>query len=284
MRWDDLQILWAVGSSGSFTTAARHLGISHSTVSRRLRSLEAIHGIHLFRHRGQGIELTDIGQALFEAVGRMADEADIAVLRIGGVSPALRGNIRFATTGMMADVMMPRLPEFSVEHPGLTIELVIGEHMSSLSRNEVDIVLRRTNLPPDDYVGWKIASTQDAVFGHRGLCKNQDKGSALTELPWVTYADGWGDDWKNTNAPTAGVSARINTEYGVFHAIRNGVGIGFLAASIAASEPELRQLTPVLPELNLDTWILIHREKRRNTILRRFVDFLRRVVPEQLGV
>ncbi len=76
---------------------------------------------------------------------------------------------------------------------------------------------------------------------------------------------------------------RVNSEHGVFEAIRAGVGLGHVGVSIAASASELRQLTPVFPALSLDIWVLIHSENRRSTRLRRFMQFLERVVPEQLG-
>ena len=283
MRWDDLQILQAVGSTGSYTLAANRLGISHSTISRRLRALEAMHGIRLIQPKGQGIELTISGQALYEATARMADEADVAIMRLSGIDPVLRGVIRLATTDMMALMLMPRLREFTAAHPEMTIETVIGEQLSSLTKNEADIVLRQTVSPPKDYFGPKVATTHDAVFGSVSLCSGKDDATALTEVPWVSYADDWGGDWRRRHAPRALVAARIDSELGVVEAVRAGIGIGHVRVGIGDTDPTLRRLTPDLPELDLDIWVLIHRENRQSTRLRRFMEFLQRIVPEQLA-
>lgn len=283
MLWDDLQIFQTVGSTGSFTLAAKRLGISHSTVSRRLRALEALHGLRLVQPKGQGIELTISGLSLYEATGRMADEAGVAILRLGGADPVLRGVIRFSTTDMMALTIMPRLQEFTATHPDITIELVIGEKTSDLSKNEVDVVLRLTGPPPEDYFGSKVATTQDAVFGATSLCRDMNDASAMAELPWVFHSDGWGADWKQEHFPDAPVAARIDSELGVAEAVRAGVGLGHLRIGLAASDPTMRQLTPILPMLDVDVWVLIHRENRRSTRLRLFMEFLERVVSEQLS-
>ena len=40
MQWDDARIFLAVAREGSFSNAAKRLGVQHSTVSRRIRELE----------------------------------------------------------------------------------------------------------------------------------------------------------------------------------------------------------------------------------------------------
>ena len=40
IQWDDAQIFLAVARYGSFSSAAKRLGVRHSTVSRRIRALE----------------------------------------------------------------------------------------------------------------------------------------------------------------------------------------------------------------------------------------------------
>src|SRR5262245_35237138 len=66
VRWDDLRLLAGVGLEGSLLGAGRELGLSTSTVSRRLASLERSVGRELLARRRDGAQLTDAGRALAE--------------------------------------------------------------------------------------------------------------------------------------------------------------------------------------------------------------------------
>ena len=74
MKWDDLKILLAVGRSGSFSQAARELGLDHSSVSRRMLDLERRFRVRLFERRSDGLRLTAAGD---EHVAR-ASKAEVA--------------------------------------------------------------------------------------------------------------------------------------------------------------------------------------------------------------
>ena len=61
MNWDDLRLFLAVARAGSISGAARLLGVQHSTVSRRLRQLEASMGARLVDRQADGYRLTPAG-------------------------------------------------------------------------------------------------------------------------------------------------------------------------------------------------------------------------------
>jgi len=58
MNWDDMRLFLAVARAGSISGAARQLGVQHSTVSRRMRSLEEKLGARLIERKKSGYELT----------------------------------------------------------------------------------------------------------------------------------------------------------------------------------------------------------------------------------
>src|SRR3954471_5200805 len=72
--WDDLRTALALARAGSIRKAARALGVSHSTVLRRLRALEAAVGVQLFVDKGEGYEATPAGQDVFDTATTL-DEA-----------------------------------------------------------------------------------------------------------------------------------------------------------------------------------------------------------------
>jgi DNA-binding transcriptional LysR family regulator len=64
LDWDDLRFFLAVSERGSISGAAEFLKVNHSTVLRRLTSLEKRLGARLFDRLPDGYELTAQGDEL----------------------------------------------------------------------------------------------------------------------------------------------------------------------------------------------------------------------------
>ena len=74
MQWDDLRIFLAVAREGSISGAAKRLMVQHSTVSRRLRSLEERLATRLIERKKSGYELTEAGEELKMSAGKIEVE------------------------------------------------------------------------------------------------------------------------------------------------------------------------------------------------------------------
>ena len=109
MNWDDLRLLAAVGRRGSFSAAAAQVGLCHSSVSRRMRALEAQLGARLFSPMASKLSLTALGEKLAEAATEMEELADAALLHAVGQDAILRGPIRFTTSTRRLGISCRRL-------------------------------------------------------------------------------------------------------------------------------------------------------------------------------
>ena len=63
-NWDDMRVFLAIAQTGRLSAAGRRLGVSHTTVARRLRDLEARLGIALFDNGENGLTLSEAGQVI----------------------------------------------------------------------------------------------------------------------------------------------------------------------------------------------------------------------------
>ncbi|MEF9603084.1 LysR family transcriptional regulator [Paracoccus sp. PXZ] len=79
-NWDDLRFFLAVARAGTLSGAARSLGVTHSTVFRRLGAFEERLGVRLFERLPDGYALTGAGEAMHETAIRI-DEEIIALWR-----------------------------------------------------------------------------------------------------------------------------------------------------------------------------------------------------------
>lgn len=274
MNWDDLQILAAVGDSGSFSGAAKALGYNHSSISRRMRAMEKRYDVRLFERQSHGLVLTGEGEELYERANRMAGEARSVERQLAGLDSDLAGTIRFATLDSTGRSIMPLLKSFLDRYPGISLEILLSQSLANLTRNEADVVLRATNRPPETYVGRHIATHHFAVFGSQSVFANADSTKPLNDYPWVLWADGFTDDWMSENVPNPHCVCRVNTALGMVEAIRSGMGVGHIACLAGDADAELRRITAPHPELNLQLWLLLHQDLKRSQRVRVFCDYL----------
>ena len=104
MNLDDLAIFERVVREGSFTAAARALGMGKSTVSERVSRLESTLGVRLLQRTTRSLRPTDDGAAFYERCQRVVAEAEAArdaVTRSGQVP---RGTLRLTCPIRMQDV------------------------------------------------------------------------------------------------------------------------------------------------------------------------------------
>ena len=132
MRHTQLRSFHAVAQSGSFTAAARELGVSQPTITTQVKSLEDEFGVELFVRRGRRIELTETGGGLLDITRRLfADEKEAADylnetrelktghLRVGAVGP-------YHVTDMLA--------AFNARYPGLYVSVTVGNSRQTVAR------------------------------------------------------------------------------------------------------------------------------------------------------
>src|SRR5688500_8622541 len=84
LSWDDLQYFLAVRERGSIGAAAKWLGVNHSTVLRRIGSLEGALGQRLFDRLPSGYVLTLEGQALAASLAGIPEQIESVQRRLGG--------------------------------------------------------------------------------------------------------------------------------------------------------------------------------------------------------
>jgi len=274
MKWDDLKILSEVGRLGSFSAAAKELGLNHSSVSRRMRELENHSGQRLFERLPNGMILTAAGEELFSAAKRMAEVTDTIERNLFGKDTQLRGVIRFATLDATAQKIMPSIQKFLALYPNIEFELIVNQQLANLSRREADVVLRATNNPPDNYVGRRVAKHVFPIFASRELLKRYDIDTALDAYPWIAWEDGFTRHWMDKHVPHARIVYRANTAFGICEAIRAGIGIAHYASFGGDLDSSLVRLRPPEPELDLDLWLLIHPDQRHSARITTFMKFM----------
>jgi DNA-binding transcriptional LysR family regulator len=121
LNWSDLKYFLAVARCGSLARAADKLNVTHSTVFRRINSLEAAAGIKLFARLPEGYRLTATGEEVLGYVERVSDRIDDLLRLFDSRDDHLCGTINVTAPHNLAYRYLPgyaRVPAGVSRYPG----------------------------------------------------------------------------------------------------------------------------------------------------------------------
>lgn len=280
--WNDLRYFLAVARHGSTLAAAKALGLSQSTVHRRLAELERRLGCRLVDRHPTGYRLTETGEALLPA----ALEVEKAVLAFERQSESHEAGLTGVVRLTCPEPLVSRIAEngllerFHERHPGLSVEFVMSDRYLDLARGEADVALRSGEPKDPDLVGRKVADSIWAVYASRNYVQQHGRPQDVADLSrhaLVGY-DGVMEDhraarWLAETVPKGRVVAHNNSVLGVLLAVKSGVGVAPLPTTIADAEPSLVQVLPPVAELTRGWYLLTRQDLRKTPRVAAFFDF-----------
>lgn len=280
LDWNDVRVFLAVARHGSLRAAGRALGLSQPTIGRRLAAFEATFGgPTLFDRLPEGLHLNPAGAALLPA----AEQLELAALalerRRAATSPTLSGTVRVSVGEWAASFLARCLTGVAgaALPPGITLELVESEQTANLARREADLALRHHPPESGDLYITKAGVFACAVYRRRGSeCD-----------AWVTYTEEQAHyptaRWVQERLRESGrtVALRASNMPMQAAAIRAGAGRGILPCFIGDGDPLLERLSPPVPEIAAEYWIIVHRDLRRAVCVRAVVDWIRQLFEGQ---
>src|SRR5262249_45195580 len=170
--WDDVRTFLAVARAGSLSEAARGLGVSYSTVSRRLAALEQGLGVRLF-DRGAAYQLTREGEEMLASAQRMEAEFEALSRQVSGRDARLAGRVRVATTDVLAPTSVPGPGSSAARSPEIETDLRPTPEPAEPAMRGGEVALLVTDRPPPTLVGRRLAALPSALSAaHRYLAEH----------------------------------------------------------------------------------------------------------------
>ena len=277
--WDDLRYFLAVARAGSLSGAAKALGVNHSTVFRRIETLEDRLGVRLFDRHREGYALTPAGDEMREAAERVDTAIDDMDRRIGGRDLRLSGPLGVTTTdNLVPCVLGEPLAGFHAAYPGIELSVRIDSEFFNLSKRQADIAVRPTNTPPDTLVGRRIAELAFAVYAAEGVKPDNTSSASLSALPWVAFDDTLDHlaaaKWFNATHGGAPVAMRSNNLTTLQTGAAQGMGLALLPCFMGDPDARLERVTDPVPAARSELWLLTHEDLRNTRRVRAFMDFM----------
>lgn len=266
----DLAILRALADSRTFTGAARILDTSHTTVSRKLRSLEDHFGARLFERVGDHLQLTADGEHALRSANRISDEISELEKRITGNDARLSGSISMTSVDILVWHFMPAIAAFRTRFPDIELLVDTQTEVLSLSRRDAEVALRLSNDPEGYLFGHEISRFDFAVYCSESLAERP-----LRDQTWLDYSSPVCRDisvkWKKANIPDIECKAYLPTPLMMLAAVKEGMGIGALPVAIGEQDKTLKRVFEN-PSFSLGVWILAPEELRRTARVRALFD------------
>lgn len=212
-RLPDLQA-WAifakVAEHGSFSRAAREMGMSDPTVSKAIGRLEARLGLTLIARTSRRIALTDAGRAALIRASRILSEGEAVENEAGEQSKVPRGRVRIsAPLSFGIAYLGATLPAFLQAYPEITVDFALRDRKVDLVAEGFDVALRIASLDDSSLLSRRLCTVRLLLVGSPDYLDQHGMPTHPAELgrhSALAYTGGSSRTWRFTH-PTFGEEA-----------------------------------------------------------------------------
>ena len=168
--------------SGSFTAAARVLGLTPAAVSKNVASLEALLQVRLFNRTTRQLSLTEEGKVFIhqtrQGLGSLEAAATAATQ---GLRP--QGWVRVnCPIGFGRRFVLPLLPAFYAAYPSVKVELNLNDQKVDLVQDGFDVGIRGGSEPPEGMVARTICKLEAVLVATPHYLKAHGTPQHFSEL------------------------------------------------------------------------------------------------------
>ena len=296
MNAEDLRFFLAVRQAGSIKGGARLLKVDHSTVSRRLATLEEALDARLFERTPEGLLETDVGRA----IGPLAERIELLTRELqdaaNAASDSPTGPVRIAVSPLIAEhFLIPRVPELQRRFPNVAFDIVADISRANVLRREADIAIRQHPVgkaPAEaSALVMKIGVFAFAAYAspaylerrgrpEGGLAPNLARHQMISTGKWAP-----GNSWNEQLDHPAEYVLTVYPFSTATVAAATGIGIAVLPCLGADTDPRLVRLTPPLNAY--DIWVVsspeVQNNQRVKAVKQALIEMLRAAVPAFAG-
>lgn len=288
MDWDKLRIFNAVAEAKSFTHASETLNLSQSAISRQISGLEDSLGITLFHRHARGLVLTEQGEILYSTVCKVFKQLTDVRSQLDDNKENPAGSLRINTTVALGSTWIPNiLKDFIQRYPNIDVRLFLSDQELNLQTRQADIGLVVTKPTQSDIIQKPLMDFSLALYASASYIREYGEPNSVTDLDnhkLITYGHygvtpnteiNWVLTEGRKGEPRRPV-LQVNNHYGVYRAVRAGIGIATLPTYVVPDNVGLKRILPELEQDHKITCYFTYHEALRNSkrirILREFLE------------
>ena len=295
MRWESVTFDWnhvraflATVEEGSFSAAARALNTTQPTIGRRVAELETALGVTLVSRSARGPSLTDAGTDLLHHVRAMAEAAALISMAAESHSIDVAGEVAITATDLMSATMLPRiLLPLRESHSRLRLRIISTNGVQGLLRREADIAVRHSRPTEPELYARHIGVLHANLYATSSYLDQAGRPRAPRDLadhaflgnphPTLLLAP-----LQDRGVPLRAENFAVTSDNSVvvWEHVKAGYGVSMLPEVLCADDPNLEQVLPGLPPLEVPVWLVAHRELHTSKRIRVVFDRLARGLSE----
>ena len=280
--WNHYLYFLKVAENGNLNSAAVELGVNHSTVFRRINSLEEKLDVRLFERSKGGYTLTKSGEDILERV-RQVDEQMYSIQRsLLGKDIRLSGNLKISTTDTIGYYWLPPyVKRFKEHYPEILIDLDIQTRYTNLTKREADIVIPAVNMQPDYMVGRQLSRIYFRLYASTGYQERHGLPDSVEDfenhrflVPNEALANISASKWLRKHIQDNQVAAASDKLSTLYKFAQQDLGIAPLPHYVGEADDRLVEIMELPDYCHRHVWILTHPDLRNTARIRTFMQFM----------
>jgi LysR family transcriptional regulator for bpeEF and oprC len=244
-----LEIFVTVGKLRNFSRAAELLGLTKSTVSRQIQSLERDLGVSLIKRDPRHFSLTDEGSAFLKRAEPIIDQTMEAFDEVSSIHSGIKGTIRISTTVDLSLFYLAKsIADFSIENPEVEFLIDLSPGLVDLKTDGFDMALRVGRLKDSTLYARKLNEHQPGFFATPEYLERIVRPKNISDLTKHTLV---ATGKVNVDGTTISPTIAANNMSVVKQLTLKGAGIGLLSDIVVKEEKKEGSLIQILPGLIL---------------------------------
>ncbi|GAB7544056.1 LysR family transcriptional regulator [Cupriavidus sp. 8B] len=282
-----MEIFVSVVETGTFSAAAKRMGLGQPAISRSIAQLEERLSARLLLRSTRGLTMTDAGQRYYEHAMLAIKETEEAEQAVRQAVGSLSGKLRVSAAVTFACLhVLPSLDSFLSSHPQLGVDFVLDDRNIDLLEEGMDVALRMGTLTDSAMTARRIGRCPRYVVGTPEYFSRAGvpmTPADLSQHQAIVYLQrGGGEAWSfsrdgaETAVSVAG-RVRVSAAEGMRTAVLSGMGLAVASRWMFSPELASGTVVAVLTEWTLpsiDLWAVFPSGRMVTAKARAFVAFV----------
>jgi DNA-binding transcriptional LysR family regulator len=284
--------------AGSLSAAARLLGTTQPTISRRLKSLELSLGVRLLQRSTHAMKLTEDGARCYARAKELIEGWQAFESEIRGVADEPTGTLRVVMPHAFGQQqLIAPLVTYLQHYPRVNIDWLLHDRMPDFIAEGIDCAIRVGEVRDESVVAVRLGEVPRIVVAAPVLLEgvvSPARPEELARLPWIALRTFYLDEVALTKPATEEtvrfpIHPRLSTDS--LHALRNaalqGAGVAISSTWLVQEDIAASRLIRLLPEWHatpLPIYLVYPPARFYPAKLRRFIELMRTAVPRAMGI
>ncbi len=280
---NEIAIFVKVVDAGSFTGAAKSLGLPKSTVSRKITQLEERLAVRLLQRTTRTLSLTDTGTAYYQQCSRIISDVQEANVAVTEMQSKPVGVLRITAPMLFGSrVLSDIVADFLKQNSGIQIDMVLTDQSLDLIQEGIDVAFRVGTLADSSLIARTLGTinlitcASPAYIEKHGMPEHPKELSQHQILAW-NQTKSWDFDTPETVSINVNPKVKVNDALSLHKLALNDLGIARLPAFLCADDIKSGALVPMMCNWSVSSapiHALYPSNRHLSVKVRSFVDYI----------